>query len=133
VGDGPVSAGEAAQVVEEFRAAYEARNLDRLLRLFAADAAENGRRGRDAIASGYRSSLSTLADVHYTLADVLVEPRGARADVRAPFHLTYRQASGGSGEIRGEAEWQVERRDGRARIVALNYRFEPGQDPASQQ
>jgi len=30
-----------------------------------------------------------------------------------------------SGEVRGQAEWALERRDGRARIVALSYRLDP--------
>jgi hypothetical protein len=111
-------------VIDEFRTAYEARDVDRLLQLFSTDASQNGVRGLDAIGSSYRESLPALNDVHYTMASFSVEPRGQRADVRAPFVITYRTATGASGEIRGHAEWELERRDGRTAIVALNYRLD---------
>jgi ketosteroid isomerase-like protein len=122
---GPVSPAEATAVVEEFRAAYEARNIDRILALFAADAAENGRQGRDAIAAGYRASLPALGELRYRLPGLAVESQGEHAQVRSPFVLTYRQADGGAVELHGEAEWALERRDGHAQIVTLNYRLDP--------
>jgi general secretion pathway protein A len=116
---------EATAVVDEFRAAYEARDVDRLEQLFADDASANGVRGRDAIATAYRASLATLSDVHYTMPRFWVEPRGQGADVRAPFVITYRTSDGTPGEIHGQAEWGLERRDGHPRIVVLDYRLEP--------
>ncbi|HZP43139.1 MAG TPA: AAA family ATPase [Candidatus Binatia bacterium] len=124
VGEGPVSPAEAKRVVDAFRAAFEARDADRLVPLFADDAAENGIRGRDTIVNGYRSRLRLLAEVRYTLPRVAIEPRGDGADVRSPFVIAYRAPNGFSGEVRGEAEWALERRDGRPLIVALNYRLE---------
>jgi hypothetical protein len=59
------------------------------------------------------------------LPSLAVEPRGAHASVRGPFIITYHRRDGGEGEIRGQAEWQLERRDGRPRIVQLNYRLDP--------
>jgi general secretion pathway protein A len=123
--DGVVSATDAAQLIEEFRSAYEARDVRRLLGLFASNASENGQQGHAAIEAAYRRSLPTLAEVRYTLDALNVQTQGATAQVRAPFVIAYRQPSGGSGIIRGEAEWQLERRGGRALIVALNYRLEP--------
>jgi general secretion pathway protein A len=123
--DGVVTATEAAELVEEFRSAYEARDVRRLLSLFASDAAENGQRGHGAIEAAYRRSLPTLAEVRYTLDALSVQTQGPAAQVRAPFVIAYRQPSGGTGIIRGDAEWQLERRGGRALIVALNYRLEP--------
>jgi hypothetical protein len=123
--DGVVSATEAAEAVEEFRSAYEARDVRRLLGLFAADAAENGRRGLDAIGAAYQESLPNLNAVRYTLDALSVETRGPAAQVRAPFVIAYRQPNGGEGLVRGEAEWQLERRGGRPLIVALNYRLDP--------
>jgi general secretion pathway protein A len=123
--DGIVSATEAAEVIEEFRSAYEARDVRRLLGLFASDASENGQRGHAAIEAAYRRSLPTLAEVRYTLDALNVQTQGPTAQVRAPFVIAYRQPSGGSGIIRGEAEWQLERRGGRPLITALNYRLEP--------
>jgi hypothetical protein len=122
--EGPVSAAEATDLVEEFRAAYEQRDLDRLVALFAPDATENGRRGLDAIRESYRTTLNGLDDVHYTLPSVAVAA-GPRADVRAPFVISYAQPGGGRAEIHGDAEWELERRDGHARIVTLSYRLQP--------
>jgi general secretion pathway protein A len=121
----PLSPAEAAAVVDAFRAAYEARDVDRLVGLFAPDASENGVRGVEAIASVYRHKLPTMTDVRYSLPRFSIEPRGDRADVRGPFVIAYRTDDGAAGEIRGQAEWELARRDGAVRIVALNYRLDP--------
>ncbi len=123
--EGPVSTIEAAKIIDEFRAAYEARDVDRLIALFAADAAENGRRGLDLIAAAYRASLGGVEDIRYTLRSLAVDARGQVTEVRAPFVITFRQPGGTRNEIRGTAEWKLEQRDGRPRIVELNYRLEP--------
>jgi len=122
--DSPLTPSEATTVIDEFRTAYEARDVDRLLQLFSADASQNGVRGIEAIGSTYRESLPALNDVRYTMASFSVEPHGPRADVRGPFTVTYRTASGTSGEIRGHVEWALERREGGTRIVSLNYRLD---------
>ena len=123
--DDPLSAAEAAALVEAFRAAYEARDVDRLVELFSDDADENGVRGLDAIAANYRATLPTLSQVRYSMPSLAVKGGGPRAAVLAPFFISYRNAEGVSGEVRGQAEWALERRDGRARIVALSYRLDP--------
>ena len=79
--------------------------------------------GLEAIEAAYRRSLPNLAEVHYTLDALAVQTQGPAAQVRAPFVIAYRQPSGGSGIVRGDAEWQLERRGGRALIIALNYRL----------
>jgi hypothetical protein len=127
-GEGPISTIEAANVVDEFRAAYEARDVDRLLGLFAPDASENGRTGLDTIGAAYRSTLGGLEDIQYTLRSLAVDARGSRTAVRAPFLIAYRRPGGQRSEIRGTAEWTLERRDGEPRIVELNYRLEPEPD-----
>jgi len=123
--DGPLSAAEAAALVEAFRVAYEARDVDRLVELFSDDADENGVRGLDAIAANYRATLPTLSQVRYSMPSLAVKGGGPRAAVLAPFFISYRNAEGVSGEVRGQAEWALERRDGRPRIVALSYRLDP--------
>ena len=123
--DGPLSAAEAAALVEAFRAAYEARDVDRLVELFSDDADENGVRGLDAIAANYRATLPTLSQVRYSMPSLAVKGGGPRAAVLAPFFISYRNAEGVSGEVRGQAEWALERRDGRPRIVTLSYRLDP--------
>ncbi len=125
VADGPLSAAESAGLVEAFRAAYEARDVDRLVELFSDDADENGVRGLDAIAANYRATLPTLSQVRYWMPSLAVKGDGPRAAVLAPFFISYRNAEGVSGEVRGQAEWALERRDGRPRIVALSYRLDP--------
>src|SRR5438093_974525 len=121
----PAAAAEAAALVEAFRAAYEARDVDRLVELFSDDADENGVRGLDAIAANYRATLPTLSQVRYSMPSLAVKGGGPRAAVLAPFFISYRNAEGVSGEVRGQAEWALERRDGRPRIVALSYRLDP--------
>jgi ketosteroid isomerase-like protein len=128
-GDGQIATIEAAVLIDEFRAAYEARDVDRLMTLFAPDASENGRHGLDTIASAYRSSLGGIADIRYTLKSLAVDTRGKQTDVRAPFVVSFRQPGGPRSEIRGTAEWKLERRDGRPRIIELNYRLEPEPEP----
>jgi ketosteroid isomerase-like protein len=120
-----VSLLEAATVVERFRHAFEARDPDQLATLFASDAAENGREGRDAIASAYRTQLAALEGVRYELPELAIAPHGDRIEVRAPFVISYRAPTGGAGEIRGRAEWAVERRDGHPLIVSFDYRVDP--------
>src|SRR5439155_1684882 len=82
--DGPLSAAEAATLVEAFRAAYEARDVDRLVELFSDDADENGVRGLDAIAANYRATLPTLSQVRYSMPSLAVKGGGPRAAVLAP-------------------------------------------------
>src|SRR5438552_414099 len=120
-----VEAPAAAARVEAFRAAYEARDVDRLVELFSDDADENGVRGLDAIAANYRATLPTLSQVRYSMPSLAVKGDGPRAAVLAPFFISYRNGEGVSGEVRGQAEWALERRDGRPRIVALSYRLDP--------
>jgi general secretion pathway protein A len=120
-----VTAEEARTLVGEFRAAYEARDVERLVDLFAEDASENGRTGREAIAAAYRATLDALVEVSYVLSDLAVENTGGRVEVRAPFHIRYVLSGGGAGEVRGVVAWTLERRDGRARIVTLGYRLAP--------
>lgn len=123
--DGLLSTEEAATVVEQFRTAYEARDVDRLVELFAPDAAENGTRGVEAIASGYRRMFTAIEELSYTLESLSIAPRGPAADVRGPFIIRYRESGGDRREVRGQAEWEVRRRDGRPLITALTYRLEP--------
>jgi len=123
--DDPLSAAEAAALVEEFRTAYEARDVSRLTQLFAEDAEQNGVHGIDAIAAGYRTSLPTLSGVRYAMPSLAVKGAGPRADVRGLFVISYQTAQGERGQIRGRAEWALERRAGRTRILSLNYRLKP--------
>jgi type II secretory pathway predicted ATPase ExeA len=128
-GAGPLSRDDATAVVDAFRAAFEARDGERFGDLFAADASENGRLGRDAIVSGYRARLAALDEVSYTLADLAMDSHGEGATARSPFVIAYRGPTGTSGVVRGEAEWRLERRDGRPQIVDLSYRLRPEPGP----
>jgi len=123
--EGLLSTEEAASVVEEFRSAYEARNVDRLVELFAPDAAENGTRGVDAIAQSYRRMFTAIDELSYTLESLAIAPRGPAAEIRGPFIIRYRETGGDRHEVRGQAEWEVRRREGRPLITALTYRLDP--------
>ena len=123
--EGLLSTEEAASVVEEFRSAYEARNVDRLVELFSPDAAENGTRGVDAIAQSYRRMFTAIDELSYTLESLAIAPRGPAAEIRGPFIIRYRETGGDRHEVRGQAEWEVRRREGRPLITALTYRLDP--------
>ena len=105
--EGLLSTEEAATVVEQFRTAYEARDVERLVDLFAPDAAENGTRGIDAIAAGYRRMFTAIEELSYTLESLSIAPRGVAAEVRGPFIIRYRESGGDQREVRGQAEWEV--------------------------
>jgi general secretion pathway protein A len=121
--EAPPTVGEARAVAERFRSAYESRDVDGLLKLFSTDATENGRQGLEAIAADYRQAFESMGAVRYTVPSVEVIPRGARVAVRGPFVISYLEGAGDEREVRGEVEWQIERREGRPVIVALKYHF----------
>jgi ketosteroid isomerase-like protein len=118
-------------VLAAFRAAFEARDAGRIASLFTADAAENGRHGREAIAAGYRERLEQLSEVRYAVASLAVAPRGDGIRVHAPFAITYRQPDGRRGEVHGEAEWALERREGRPVVTGLHYRLDAPPAPVA--
>jgi ketosteroid isomerase-like protein len=120
------SSAEARELAERFRAAYEARDVDGLMQLFAPDVVENGRQGLDAIAADYRRAFAAMTAVRYRVPDVQVTPENGRATVRGPFVISFQDTAGSAREVRGEVEWQVARRDGRPQIVGLSYRFAEG-------
>ena len=110
---GPPTAAEANALVREFRLAYEDRDVDRLVALFATDATENGAGNLDGIADAYRAAFAQIEEVSYELPQVDVRMQADRTFVRGPFVITYSQVAGGRGEMRGTAAWEIARRDGR--------------------
>ncbi|HEV7732952.1 MAG TPA: AAA family ATPase [Candidatus Binatia bacterium] len=117
---------EARAIVHEFRLAYEDRDVPRLMTLFAPGASENGVVDRTKIAEAYRKAFADIDQISYTLPDIVVVANDDRVTVSGPFVITYRQDPNGSGEMRGTASWDIARRDGQPRIVALRYSFGPG-------
>lgn len=122
----PPTPAEARALVHEFRLAYEDRDVPRLMTLFSPDATENGIEDLEAIAEAYRAAFAQIDGISYTLPDIVVVENDGRVTVSGPFVITYRQEPNGSGEMRGTASWDIERRDGKPRIVALRYSFAPG-------
>jgi hypothetical protein len=122
----PPTPAEARALVHEFRLAYEDRDVPRLLGLFAPDATENGIEDLKAIGDAYRKAFAQIDGISYTLPDIVVTSKDDRVTVSGPFVITYRQEPNGSGEMRGTASWDIERRNGQPRIVALRYSFAPG-------
>jgi hypothetical protein len=122
----PPTPAEARALVHEFRLAYEDRDVPRLLGLFAPDATENGIEDLKAIGDAYKKAFAQIDGISYTLPDIVVTSNDDRVTVSGPFVITYRQEPNGSGEMRGTASWDIERRNGQPRIVALRYSFAPG-------
>jgi len=111
----------ARELVEAYVEAYEARDVDKLVALFASDARQNGRVGREMIGEEYRRAFSQLADASYQIEELEIEERDKSLVLRGPFEIAYRYLSGGSGTMQGTASWEIGTRDGEPRIVTFDY------------
>jgi general secretion pathway protein A len=121
----PPSASEARSLVHEFMLAYEARNADRLAALFAPEASDNGREGLEAIRAAYAATFASMRDVTMVVPRVETVARGDRVAVSGPVVITYRDETGGQGELRGTAEWEIALAEGTPRIVRLRHDVGP--------
>ena len=124
-GDIAPSAVDALDVVDDFRRAYEQRNLDRLGALFATDARKGDLAGRDAILADYRRFFTSARDLLYSQPSAAVEPHAGYVVVRAPFEITYKDTTNRTIEVRGTAAWTLVRRDGEAVIRSLDFEVTP--------
>jgi ketosteroid isomerase-like protein len=111
----------AREIVDAYVEAYEARDVDALVALFANDARQNGRVGREMIGAEYRRAFAQLAETRYEIEDLEVEERDSSLVLRGPFEIAYRYVSGGSGTMQGTASWEISTRDGEPRIVTFDY------------
>jgi len=111
----------ARELVDAYVEAYEARDVDKLVALFATDARQNGRVGRAMIGDEYRRAFSQLADASYQIEELEIEERDTSLVLRGPFAIAYRYLSGGSGTMQGTASWEIATRDGKPRIVTFDY------------
>jgi general secretion pathway protein A len=115
--EAPPSASEALALVDRFWRAYEARDRDGVRALFAPDAVPAGDvLNVDPLGSG---ALVTPAP------EVEAKPAGDRVTVRVPFQLNTKDQRGRPVRRQGVATWQIARRDGEPRIVALEAETTP--------
>jgi ketosteroid isomerase-like protein len=119
--NGVPSVEAAREIVDAYVEAYEARDVDALVALFASDARQNGRVGREMIGAEYRRAFSQLATARYDIEDLEVEERDSSLILRGPFQIAYRYVSGQSGTMEGTASWEISTRDGEPRIVTFDY------------
>jgi hypothetical protein len=124
-GDTAPSAVDALDVVDDFRRAYEQRNVERLGTLFAKDAHKGDLAGRDAILADYRRFFTNARDLLYSQPSAAVEPHADHVVVRAPFEITYKDATNRAVEVRGTAAWTLVRRDGATVIRSLDFELTP--------
>jgi hypothetical protein len=124
------TAVDALDTVDDFRRAYEQRNLDRLGALFTADAHKGELVGRDAILADYQRFFTHARDLLYSQPSAAVEPRGDHVVVRAPFEITYKDAENRPIEVRGTAAWTLVRLDGATLIRSLDFEVSPVAAPA---
>jgi len=124
-GDTAPSAVDALDVVDDFRRAYEQRNLERLGALFAKDARKGDLAGRDTILADYRRFFTNARDLLYSQPSAAVEPHADHVVVRAPFEITYKDATDRAIEVRGTAAWTLVRRDGATLIRSLDFELTP--------
>src|SRR5688572_2121909 len=114
------SAVDALDVVDEFRRAYEQRNVARLAELFAPSARKGDVLGRDAIMADYQRFFTGARDLLYSQPSAAVEPRGDHVIVRAPFQISYKDAANNTVESSGTAAWTIVRLDGATLIQSLD-------------
>ena len=111
----PPSAAEALAVMDEVRAALEARDLARVRRCFA-----------DAVpapaAAAWTRVLSEAADVLWAQPRAVVAPGAGETAVDAAFALAWHTDDGTPREVRGTGSWRLARRDGAVRVIDLDWR-----------
>jgi general secretion pathway protein A len=112
---------EAKALVHQFMLAYEARDPERLSRLFAADASENDHHGVGAIRDEYARTFDRLSDVSMSVPNISTEMNGERLTITGPLVITYRDAAGARTELRGTAHWEIARQGGIPRILRLRH------------
>ena len=119
------SAVDALDAVDDFRRAYEQRNLDRLATLFAVDARKGDLVGREAILVDYQRFFANARDLLYSQPSAAVEPHGDHVVVRAPFEIMYKDSANRPVEIRGTAVWTLVHRDGATLIRSIDFEITP--------
>jgi type II secretory pathway predicted ATPase ExeA len=124
-GDTAPTAVDALDLVDDFRRAYEQRNVERLGTFFAPDARKGDLAGRQAIIADYQRFFTNARDLLYSQPTAAVEPHGDHVIVRAPFQITYKDASNRAIEVRGTAAWTIARRDGSTLIRSLDFELSP--------
>jgi hypothetical protein len=123
--DAAPSAMDALDTVDDFRRAYEQRNVERLGALFAIDARKGDLTGRDVVIADYQRFFANARDLLYSQPSAAVEPHGDHVIVRAPFEITYKDANDRVIEVRGTAAWTLVRRDGATLIRNLDFEITP--------
>ncbi len=121
----PPSPAEARTLVHEYMLAYEARDPERIAALFAPAASDNDHEGVGAIRAAYAQAFGRLTDVVVSVPLITTEVRGERLALSGPIRVTYRDADGTSGEMRGTAEWEIARQAGTPRILRLQHDVAP--------
>jgi ketosteroid isomerase-like protein len=117
----PPSPSEARAIVHEFMLAYEARDAERLASLFAPQASDNEHEGVAAIRAAYEDAFSALTDVSVTVPQIVSQLQGERLALSGPLRISYRDAGGTPGEVRGTAQWEIARQAGTPRILRLRH------------
>lgn len=127
---GAPSGVEAVKVVEAFRSAYEARDVERLSELFTDDIRSGQYRGRPAVAESYRQVFAEWADIELAMPTLRVLPRGEKTAIDAPFTTRFRRRNGTRGYRRGWTEFVLVRTDAGVRITAISSREQstPGRE-----
>jgi CRISPR/Cas system-associated protein Csm6 len=115
----------ALDLVDDFRRAYEQRNVERLGEFFTLDARKGDLAGRPAIVADYQRFFTNARDLMYSQPTAAVEPHGDHVIVRAPFQITYKDAANRSIEVRGTAAWTIVRRDATTLIRSLDFELTP--------
>ena len=93
--------------------------------VFAIDARKGDLSGRDAVIADYQRFFANARDLLYSQPSAAVEPHGDHVIVRAPFEITYKDASDRVIEVRGTAAWTLVRRDGTTLIRNLDFEITP--------
>ncbi len=104
-----LTAADVGALLEHFRQAYERRNAEDMALLFSADAIENGRVGREAIARAYEQTFGTLESVRYVMRQPEIQVDGDTAEAIAPVTMAFVDTAGRSWAVDTLVHWWIVR------------------------
>jgi hypothetical protein len=120
---------EALGLIEAFRAAYEQRNVGRLMALFGAAPRDRQVAGRPAVEALYTRNFSALAEIRYELDQLELNGRDAGESVvvegRYRIRATRSGFLGDTLDVTGPIRWVLGREPGGLRILEIDYEMPP--------
>ncbi|MGH7267507.1 MAG: hypothetical protein ACREMB_22025, partial [Candidatus Rokuibacteriota bacterium] len=120
---------EVLGLIEAFRAAYEQRNVDRLMGLFGAAPRDRQVAGRQAVEALYTRNFAALIGIRYELSQLELNGGGAGGGVVVEGRYRIRATRSGflaeRLDLTGPIRWVLGREPGGLRILEIDYEMPP--------